>query len=73
MRHLIEKTQKGFRLSLNKNIYTEKLLKKALQADDSGIRKMFSDEKYICLEFKTNKIIELLKWSNYLAYLLRSS
>jgi hypothetical protein len=71
---LIKKVKDNFILNLNKDLYKEEIVDKALAEDKDWVRKLPSKEKtYIYLELNTQDIKEVLTWANYLLYLSKTS
>jgi hypothetical protein len=70
---VVKKVDNRFILNLNKKLYREDLVKKLAVEDKDWVKKMPSQEKYLCLEFRTKKIKQVLEWANYLLYMSKTS
>ena len=70
---LLKKVDKRFILNLNKKLYKEDFVNKLLAGDKDWVKKISSKGKYLCLEFKTKKIEQVLDWANYLLYTARAA
>lgn len=66
---LINKARNSFILKINKNLYKNDAIAKAVNEDRDWVVSLPSTRQYTCIEFKTNDIKKVLEWSNYLLYL----
>lgn len=59
----------SFVLKLNKELYREDVVRKALSEDSDWIKEDLKSDDYFCLQLKTSEIDDVLNWMNYLIYL----
>ena len=65
----LTKDKNSFFLRLNKGLYRNDVVKKALSEDKDWVSEASADDNYFCLELKTTDIDDVLNWMNYLIYL----
>ncbi len=66
----LKRVKNKFILHLNRSLYKDEIVKKAVFEDKDWIKAMSSPDKgYVCLELKTSEIKDALNWFNYLIYL----
>jgi len=73
MPHPIEKAKGEFTLCLNKELYNDTILDKALSEDKAWVKKAAVKGRYARVRLKTDDLKEVLEWSNYLLYLNRAA
>lgn len=66
----LKKVRNKFILHLNKNLYRDEVIKRAVSEDKDWIKVTPSANRgYVCLELKTLDTKDVLNWFNYLIYL----
>lgn len=66
----LKKIKNKFILHLNKNVYKDEIVKRAVSEDKDWIKEMPSTDKgYARLELRTSDAKDVLNWFNYLIYL----
>lgn len=66
---LISRGKNRFILKINRGVYKNDAIAKAINEDKDWVTQQSSNRRYVCLELKTNDIKKVLEWSNYLLYL----
>lgn len=68
----LKKVKNRFILDLNKNVYKDEVVRKAVFEDKDWVKEVKSSNKsYVRLELKTSETKDVLSWFNYLIYLHR--
>ena len=66
----LKKTKNRFILSLNRDLYRDDIVQKAILEDQDWISETaHPNHSYVCLELKTSNREDVLDWVNYLTYL----
>ena len=65
----LKQEKNSFILKLNKELYRNDIVQKALSEDKDWIKVTSSSGDYFRLRLKTSKIKDVLNWMNYLIYL----
>ncbi len=63
------KEKNNFTLKLNKKLYRNDVVQKALTEDKDWIEAVPMSGNYFCLKLLTSDIDDVLNWMNYLIYL----
>jgi hypothetical protein len=66
---LLKDEHDRFVLKLNKELYRDDIVQKALSEDKDWIKEMPAAGNYFCLQLKTSDIDDVFNWMNYLIYL----
>ncbi|PIQ88737.1 MAG: hypothetical protein COV72_06655 [Candidatus Omnitrophica bacterium CG11_big_fil_rev_8_21_14_0_20_42_13] len=66
---VLKKEKSRFILRLNTGLYKENIIRKAVAEDRAWIKIRPVSKGCCCLEMKTGRIDDVLKWVNYLIYL----
>lgn len=70
---LISRKKNRFILKINRGVYKNDAIAKAINEDKDWVTQQSSKRRYVCLELKTNDIKKVLEWSNYLLYLNKTA
>lgn len=65
----LEKGKNSFILRLNKDMYRDDIVQKAISEDKDWIKEVSKSGNYRCLSLKTSDLEDALSWINYLIYL----
>lgn len=73
MPELIKRQKNSFLLLLNRGLYRETIIEKAITKDKGWVKKNPAQRTYFVVELKTGEKEDVLDWSNYLFYLHKAS
>lgn len=65
----LTKQDTGFTLKLNKLLYREEVIQKALEEDKDWVEAQSASDIYHQLKFNTSDVEDVYNWMNYLIYL----
>jgi len=65
----LKKNNDGFLLKINKMLFKEEVVYKAVLEDQDWVGEVPSADTYLCVQLKTMELDEALNWANYLIYL----
>lgn len=65
----LKKNDEGFLLRLNKALFREDIIQKAVVEDQDWVGEVSCADNYFCVQLKTRELDEALHWANYLIYL----